>query len=96
VAFALVLLRGAGLLTASFRQVLSIRPGFVPDEVVTGSVALPAARSRDAAALHAFADRSLEKIRALPGVLQAGITNTIPFGSEFNDSVILAEGYTPR
>ena len=94
VAFALVLLMGAGLPTASFRQVIAIHPGFVPDEVVTGSLALPAARYRDAAALRAFADRALEKVRALPGVVQAGITNTIPFGSDFNDSVILAEGYT--
>ena len=92
VAFALVLLMGAGLLVASFRQVLAIRPGFVPDEVVTRSVALPAARYPDAAALRAFADRTLEKVRALPGVVEAGITNTIPFGSDFDDSVILAEG----
>ena len=42
VAFALVLLMGAGLLTASFRQVLAIRPGFVPEQVVTGTVGLPA------------------------------------------------------
>jgi len=94
VAFALVLLMGAGLLTASFRQVLAIRPGFVPDEVVTGSLALPAARYRDAATVRAFADRALERVRVLPGVVQAGITNSIPFGSDFNDSVILAEGYT--
>ena len=93
VAFALVLLMGAGLLIASFRQVLAIRPGFVPEQVVTGSVALPAARYRDDAALRNFAQRSLERIRGLPGVTEAGVTNTIPFGSDFSDSVILAEGY---
>jgi hypothetical protein len=96
VTFALVLLMGAGLLTASFRQVLAIRPGFVPEQVVTGSVGLPAARYRDDAAVRSFTERSLEKIRALPGVLEAGVTDTIPFGSDFNDSVILAEGYTMR
>ena len=32
-------------------------------------------------------------MRALPGVLAAGATNTIPFGGNNNDSVILAEGY---
>ncbi len=93
VAFALVLLMGAGLLSASFRQVLAIRPGFVPEQVVTGSVALPSARYRDESALRSFTQRSLEKIRALPGVLEAGVTDTIPFGSDFSDSVILAEGY---
>jgi predicted permease len=93
VAFALVLLMGAGLLIASFQRVLAIRPGFVPEQVVTGSVALPAVRYRDDAALRSFMQRTMEKIRALPGALQAGATNSIPFGSDFSDSVILAEGY---
>ncbi len=93
VAFALVLLMGAGLLIASFERVLAIRPGFVPEQVVTGSTALPAVRYRDPAALRGFMQRAMEKIRALPGVLQAGATNSIPFGSDFSDSVILAEGY---
>jgi predicted permease len=84
---------GAGLLIASFERVLAIRPGFVPEQVVTGSVALPAVRYRDDAALRSFMQRAMEKIRALPGVLQAGATNSIPFGSDFSDSVILAEGY---
>ncbi len=96
VAFALVLLMGAGLLTASFRQVLAIRPGFVPEQVVTGTVGLPGARYRDDAAMRAFTERALEKIRALPGVLDAGVTNAIPFGSDFSDSVIMAEGYTMK
>ena len=96
VAFALVLLMGAGLLTASFRQVLAIRPGFVPEQVVTGTVGLPGARYRDDAAMRAFTERSLEKIRAIPGVLEAGVTNAIPFGTDFSDSVIMAEGYTMK
>ena len=95
-AFALVLLMGAGLLTASFRQVLAIRPGFVAEQVVTGTVGLPGVRYRDDAAMRSFMERSLEKIRALPGVLEAGATNAIPFGTDFSDSVIMAEGYTMK
>ena len=37
--------------------------------------------------------RALERVRAIPGVGQAGATSTIPFGGTNNDSVILAEGY---
>ena len=96
VAFALILLMGAGLLIASFRQVLAIRPGFVPERVVTASVALPSARYKDDAALRSFMQRALEKIRALPGVEEAGVTDSIPFGNDFSDSVILAEGYVMR
>ena len=32
-------------------------------------------------------------MRALPGVITAGATDSIPFGGNHSDSVILAEGY---
>jgi len=94
VSLAFVLLIGAGLLLASFRQVLSIDPGFRdPEQVLTGGVALPSARYEDDAALRAFMNEALDRIRALPGVVEAGATDTIPFGFNNSDSVILAEGY---
>ena len=93
VAFAFILLAGAGLLLASFQRILNIEPGFAPDRVLTGAVTPPAVRYKDDAQLTAFADRLLERVRALPGVEAAGITSHIPLGSDFNDSVILAEGY---
>ena len=43
--------------------------------------------------LRAFWNRLLERVRALPGVEAAGIANSIPLGGNYNDSVILAEGY---
>jgi predicted permease len=93
VGFAYVLLLGAGLLFASFRQILAVDPGFRADGVMTASVSLPSVRYKDDAALLAFADEALRKIRALPGVQSAGATDTIPFGGSHSDSVILAEGY---
>jgi putative ABC transport system permease protein len=44
VALAMALLVSAGLMVESFRQLRSIDPGFRPDRVVTGKVALPVAR----------------------------------------------------
>lgn len=93
VGFAYVLLIGAGLLFASFRQVLAIDSGFRADGVMTASVSLPASRYKDDPALMAFADEALRRVRALPGVTSAGATDTIPFGGSHSDSVILAEGY---
>ncbi|MEJ2078540.1 MAG: ABC transporter permease [Acidobacteriota bacterium] len=93
VAFALVLLIGAGLLLSSFRHVLAIDPGFVPDRVITAKVSLPSLRYKEAAARRAFLETALERIRALPGVVGAGATTSLPFGHSFSDSVILAEGY---
>ncbi len=93
VGFALVLLTGAGLLLASFRQVLAIKPGFDPSQVLTGTVALPTVRYKGDPEIRAFGARALEKIRALPGIAAAGATDTIPFGGRSSDSVIFAEGY---
>jgi predicted permease len=96
VAFTFVLLVGAGLLLASFRHVLDIDPGFDPRGVHTASVMLPRERYPDADALRRFTEASLARLAALPGVAQAGATDTIPFGGRDNDSVILAEGYTMK
>jgi predicted permease len=93
VAFAFVLLVGAGLLFASFRQVLAVNPGFNPDGVLTASLSLPAARYNDHAKRRAFVDEALRRLRALPGVAAVGATDQIPFGGSHSDSVILAEGY---
>ncbi|HJR59285.1 MAG TPA: ABC transporter permease [Vicinamibacterales bacterium] len=93
VAFAFMLLVGAGLLFASFERVLGVHPGFEADGLLTARVSPPASRYADDPQTQAFADRFLQSIRALPGVQAAGITSVIPFGGDFDDSVILAEGY---
>lgn len=93
VAFTFVLLAGAGLLFTSFRRVLAVDPGFVPEGVLSASVVLPRSRYADDDALRRFTDEALRRVRALPGVSAAGATDTIPFGGSNNDSVILAEGY---
>jgi len=93
VAFALMLLIGAGVLLASFDRVLRIDPGFRAENVLTGTVSLPASRYASDADLRAVTDRILERVRAVPGVQSAGATTTIPFGGSYSDSVILAEGY---
>jgi predicted permease len=93
VAVAFVLLIGAGLLMASFRQVLSVDPGFDSRQVLTASVTLPASRYAGDDELRAFAAEAVRRIEALPGVARVGATSNIPFGGNYSDSVILAEGY---
>ncbi|MCC7417118.1 MAG: ABC transporter permease [Acidobacteria bacterium] len=93
VAFAFVLLIGAGLLFASFRRVLAVDPGFAPSGVLTASVNLPDSRYPDDPAQAVFARRAVDAIRAVPGVAAAGVTDTLPLGGDHNDSVIFAEGY---
>ena len=93
VAFALILLIGAGVLLASFERVMTIDPGFRAENVMTGTISLPNSRYANEDALRAVVARVLEGIRTLPGVEGAGVTTTLPFSGSYSDSVILAEGY---
>ena len=95
VAFALMLLVGAGVLLASFQRVLAIDPGFEPARVLTGSLAFPASRYNDGGAVREVTRRLLERVRAVPGVESAGVTSTMPLAGQHSDSVIFAEGYQP-
>jgi predicted permease len=96
VAFAFLLLVGAGLLLASFRRVLAVDPGFRPEGVLTAEVTLPQSRYKDDASLVTFTGEILQRLRALPGVTGVGATSMLPFGGNSSDSVILAEGYQMR
>lgn len=93
VAFALMLLIGAGVLLASFERVMTIDPGFRAENVLTGTISLPVSRYADEAALRSVQARILDRLRSLPGVEGAGMTTTLPFSGSYSDSVILAEGY---
>jgi predicted permease len=92
VAFAFMLLVGAGLLLASFQRVLAIEPGFEPANLLTARISLPSSRYQPKDA-DAFVPRFLSEVRTIAGVQSAGGTSNLPFGGDFSDSVILAEGY---
>jgi len=96
IGFAFSLLVSAGLLLASFRQLLMVEPGFRIDGIVTASVNAPQAKYRDPVQLQMLMNRSLDAIRRTPSVLSAGTTTTIPLGGDYDDSVILAEGYAMK
>ncbi len=93
VGFAFVLLVGAGLLLASFRQLLRVDPGFKAHGVLTASTNLPGARYAGDAEVRTFVNRSLDAIRAIPGVASASISTSVPFSQTNNSNVILAENY---
>jgi predicted permease len=93
VALAFILLIGAGLLLASFRQLLRVDPGFSAEHVLTGRVSpLEAAYPNDAA-LRSYTSRALAGIRSLPGVVSAGATSFLPFSWDNDSGVIVPEGY---
>ncbi|MEQ1856385.1 MAG: ABC transporter permease [Longimicrobiales bacterium] len=93
IGLAFVMLIGAGLMLVSFRSALAVDPGFDPDGVLTGSLALPDARYDEDEQELRFWDELLVSVRAIPGVASAALTAQIPFGSNFSASLILPEGY---
>lgn len=93
VSIALILLIGAALLFTSFRRVLDIDPGFRTSRVLTGMVSPPASKYKGDSELRNFYRRLMDEVRSLPGVEVAGATDSIPFGGDYSDSVVLAEGY---
>lgn len=78
VAFALVLLGGAGLLARSFMQLTHVDPGFVAEHATVLRLALPEKKYEKPAQQNAFADALLARLRSLPGVQAVGLTHALP------------------
>ncbi|MCP3168910.1 ABC transporter permease [Myxococcus qinghaiensis] len=86
VAFALVLLVGAGLFLRSFQALTQVDAGFTPEGVLTGQLALPAVGYAKPEDQRAFQQELLRRVQALPGVESAGVTNMLPLGGKTNIS----------
>jgi predicted permease len=81
IALALILVTGAGLMLRSFRNMRAVELGFVPANVLTMTVDLPASTYPGAAQMTALHDRVLEGLVASPVVAAAGAVNWRPFGT---------------
>jgi predicted permease len=79
IAFACVLLAGAGLLVRSFLRVLEVHLGFQPENAATVRVD-PDARYSTQAQQNAYFDEVLRRAREIPGVHAAGLTDALPLG----------------
>jgi len=94
-ALAFTLLAGAGLLGISFSRVLSVNPGFRPDNVLTGGVSLPWLRYKDDKPRFEFIRRLGQELRPLPGMSAVGFTTNLPFSGNVNDNAVSIEGQPP-
>ena len=98
IALAVMLLSTAGLLVRSFEKLLQETPGFNSGGVITARLSLPDAKYDQPEKITAFADAALTRLRALPGVQAAGLTNVLPFtgnnsqGSYTSPDIIVPTG----
>lgn len=94
IALAFVLLAGTGLLGMSFKRVLEINPGFRPENVLTGRVALPRAIYKETKDKLSFINRLKDELRALPGVTSVGVGTSPPFTNSGDNNAVSVEGRT--
>ena len=92
IALTLALLLGAGLLIRSFARLRSVDPGFRPQGTLVAGMDLPPAKYPDKARQVAFYQALLERVRALPGVEQAGVFFPLPLSGDDMLLVFAVEG----
>jgi predicted permease len=78
VALSLALLAGAGLLMRSFVALRTVNLGFDPDHVLVARLPLPAERYKTAEQVSGFYRPLIARLKALPGVVDATETSTLP------------------
>jgi putative ABC transport system permease protein len=79
-ALALVLLAGAALMLKSLERLTRVDPGFSTSRVMTLQFSLVGEAYREDSAVLRFIDRTVERVRALPGVEAAAAAGQIPMG----------------
>ena len=86
VALTLILLVGAGLMLQSFLRLQKSSPGFQPRGAFAMTIALSTKQYVTPASQTAFAERTLERASAVPGVQIAAVTDGLPTGDDVHGS----------
>jgi putative ABC transport system permease protein len=92
VSLALILLVGAALLIVSVRELSHVVLGFQPDGAMTFQLSIASSKYPTADAQRAYIDRLLERLRAIPGVQDAGGIFFLPLSNGYTSGDISVEG----
>ena len=93
VALTLVLLIGAGLLVKSFWRLMSVDPGFNPENLLAMQVAVNAGTD-EGPRVASFLDQLQQRVKQLPGVQSVALSNGLPFEGA-NWPAFVIEGQAP-
>jgi len=90
---AVILLIGAGLMIRTVGRLLAVPLGFQPDGVLTAQISLPEKQYSSDEKTSAFVRALLERVRTIPGVTAASVTNKLPLRGGQNGTMVV-EGQT--
>ena len=92
VALSLVLLVSAGLLVRTLEYLNGLNPGFDGRNVISAEASLQDARYATSGAVNLLYRRTLDRIRAIPGVESAAVALTLPYERPLNDGFKAVDG----
>jgi putative ABC transport system permease protein len=95
IALAVTLLTGAGLLLKSFVRLQQVDPGIQTGPLLTMGLELPRAVTPDRDYVPRFFEAVLERVRAVPGVVAAGVSSHRPLGGGGMSRRFTVEGQPP-
>jgi putative ABC transport system permease protein len=97
VALSLTLLVAAGLLMRSFVALREVHLGLQPDHILVARLPLPVDRYKTAAQVAGFYRPLLQRLRVLPGVVDATETSTLPpYGGINSDIDVSGESHQEK
>jgi putative ABC transport system permease protein len=92
IALALLLVVASGLLTQTLWHLLRVNPGFNPERVLSFELSLPASKYVDNDHVVAVYQEILRRVRSVPGINSAGITEALPMGGATESTVVIIPG----
>jgi putative ABC transport system permease protein len=95
IALALILLVGAGLLLATFRNLRHVDAGFDPSNVVTSPAYLPEWKYATPDQQRTFFARAVSELTNIPGVTAVAAVNALPLSGNNSSGSITLEGFPP-
>jgi predicted permease len=93
ITLAIVLLSSAGLLGVSLEKVMSVSPGFQPDNLLSGQITLPYYTYDGAAPRLAFTSKLLAQSERLPGTIAVGLVDNLPLTGRDGKSAIAVKDF---
>jgi putative ABC transport system permease protein len=95
IALAAVLLASGGLLMRAYSNLRDVDPGFRADGVASFRISLPNAKYPNGLVQRRFYETLIGRLRALPGVTDAGVVTCPPFNCHWG-AFFAAEGAAPK